>query len=464
MHRLIPLVILSIFLCGCPRATKYSRPQLPVPEAWPEKSAAPSPPGALEAVNIKWQEFFNDQRLRSVIELALANNRDLRIAALNIEKIRALYQIQRAELYPTIVASASANAYRLPRTLSGDQENQNVVQITVGLGTAAWELDFFGRIRSLKSAALEQFLSSEQARSAAQISLVAAVAGTYLDLAADQDNLKLAKETFDAQQASYDLIVRTRDYGIASDLDVREAQSQVEVARVDIARYSGQMALDENSLELLVGAPVPANLLPDELGGVGAFKDVSAGLPSEVLLRRPDILAAEHLLMAASANIGAARAAFFPRISLTAAAGITSNDLTNLFKPAAGTWSFAPVATLPIFDYGVRKANYRAAEVDRDVAVAGYEKTIQTAFREVSDSLNLRTTLVAQQDALQALVDALDEAYRLSEARYKGGIDSYLTVLVSQRSLYVAQQRLVAIRLARLGNLVTLYKVLGGGA
>ena len=465
IRKLIPLIGMSIFLYGCPPPAQYSRPALPVPSAWPESSTAGAgAPGAPAAADLKWREFFADQRLQSVIELALASNRDLRVATLNIEKVQALYQIQRAEQYPTIVASASADAYRIPKSMSSKDHAETVAQITVGLGTASWELDLFGRIRSLKTRALEQYLATEQARSATQIALVAAVANTYLMLAGDQENLKLARETLDAQQASYELIRQTRDAGIASDLDLRQAQSQVEVARVDIARYSGQVVLDENALNLLVGAPVPAGMLSDELGGVAALKDVAPGLPSDVLLRRPDILAAEHQLKAASANIGAARAAFFPRITLTAAAGIMSSDLTNLFKPAAGTWNFAPQVVLPIFDSGARQANYKAAQVDRDIAIADYEKSIQAAFREVSDSLSLRTTLVAQQNALQALVNALDETYRLSEARYKEGIDSYLTVLVAQRSLYAAQQQMVGVRLARLSNLVTLYKVLGGGA
>jgi multidrug efflux system outer membrane protein len=413
---------------------------------------------------VKWQEFFTDQRLQSVIELALANNRDLRIATLNVERVQALYQIQRAQLYPTISASVSAEGYRVPRTLSGAEDDETIAQVTVGLGTASWELDFFGRIRSLRSAALERYLATEQARTAAQISLVAAVANTYLVLASDHENLKLAQVTLDAQQSSYDLILRSRDLGIASDLDLQQAKTQVDVARVDIARYSGLIALDENALNLLVGAPVAAGLLSEDLAKAGAVKDIEAGLPSDVLLRRPDILAAEHQLQAFSANIGAARAAFFPRISLTAAVGIISSDLTNLFKPAAGTWNVAPQAILPIFDYGARKANYRVAEVDRDMAIAAYERAIQGAFREVSDSLSLRTTLVAQQDALQSLVNSLEETYRLSETLYKAGMDSYLSVLVAQRSMYAAQQRLVDIRLARLSNLVTLYKVLGGGA
>jgi multidrug efflux system outer membrane protein len=465
MRKLIPLLAMSIFLCGCPRKAQYSRPALPVPSAWPESATTGAGvPGAPAATDVKWQDFFTDQRLQSVIELCLANNRDLRVATLNIEKAQALYRIQRAEQYPTIAASASADAYRVPKTLSGKDHNETVAQFTVGLGTASWELDLFGRIRSLKSLALEQYLATEQARSATQISLVASVAGTYLALAADRENLRLAQVTLDAQQASYQLILRTSQVGMASDLDLRQAQTQVDAARVDIARYSGQVALDENALNLLVGTPVTPGMLPDDLGQVRALKDVAAGLPSDVLLRRPDILAAEHQLKAAYANIGAARAAFFPRISLTAAAGIVSSDLTNLFKPAAGTWNFAPQAALPVFDYGARQAGFKAAEVDRDMAVAEYEKAIQAAFREVSDALTLRTTLVAQQNALQSLVNSLEETYRLSEARYKGGIDSYLSVLVAQRSLYAAQQQLVGVRFARLSNLVTLYKVLGGGA
>lgn len=464
MHRFIPILALSIFLYGCPRASRYARPQLPVSSSWPESSnAGTGAPGTSAAAEVKWQEFFADPHLQSVIKLALENNRDLRVATLNVEKMQSLYRIQRAALYPTIAVSAIGDVYRVPKTVSEKQDTDTAAQFTVGLGIASWELDLFGRVRSLKESALEQYLATEQVRSAAQISLVSAVANTYLALAADRENLKLAQETLNAQQASYELIKQIRDSGIVSDLDVSQAQSQVEAARTDIARYAGQVALDENALTLLVGAPVAANLLSGELNKAGAVKDVAAGLPSDLLLCRPDILAAEHQLKAANANIGAARAAFFPRISLTAAAGIVSNDLTNLFKPAAGTWEFSPQITLPIFDYGARKANYRVTELDRDMAVAEYEKSIQAAFREVSDSLSLRTTLVDQEKAMESLLDSLQKTYDLSEARYKGGIDSYLSVLIAQRALYVAQQRLVNVRLARLVNLVTLYKVLGGG-
>jgi multidrug efflux system outer membrane protein len=390
MRKFLPIMAISIFLYGCPRPSLYVRPELPVPAAWPESSSAEAGAPGASAADLKWHEFFTDQRLQSVIELALANNRDLRMATLNIERVQALYRIQSAQLYPTISASASGDAYRLPRTASGAEDNKTVASITVGLGTVSWELDFFGRIRSLKSAALEQYLATEQARSAAQISLVGAVAQSYLALASDRENLRLAQETLSAQQTSYELISRTREFGMASDLDLRQAQSQVEVARLDIARYSGQITLDENAINLLVGAPVAADMLSENFDKVAMFKDVSPGLPSDMLLRRPDILMAEHQLIAANANINAARAAFFPRISLTAAAGIASNDLTNLFKPAAGTWNLAPQAALPIFDYGVRKDKYRVTQVDRDLAVAEYEKSIQSAFREMNDALSQR--------------------------------------------------------------------------
>ncbi len=465
MRRKLLLLGLTVCLCGCVPREVYKRPAAPVPAAWPKSASGQAVAAdAREAANVKWQEFFTDKQLQSVIELALANNRDLRMAALNVEKVQALYRIQRAQQFPTVAAGINAEGYRVPKSLSSSDKASTVTQVQVGVTAASWELDLFGRVRALKSAALERYLATQEARTATQIALVGGIASSYLALAADRDNLRLARETLKTQQASFELISRTRDAGIASDLEFRQAQSQVEAARVDIARYSGLVELDENALNLLVGAPVPAGMLPNELGSDRELKDVAAGLPSEVLLRRPDILLAEHQLKAAYANIDAARAAFFPRITLTAALGLASSDLTNLIKPAAGTWDLAPQASLPIFDAGARRANLKVAQADRDIAVAEYEKSIQTAFREVSDSLTLRTRLLEQQNAHQALLTSLEETYRLSDARYKGGIDSYLSVLVAQRSLYSAQQVMVSLRLARLANLVTLYKVLGGGA
>lgn len=469
MHRkllfLCMVLGMAACLCGCLRPAAYHPPVPPVPNAWPDSAASRADrPDASQAADMKWQEYFTDRRLQSVIDLALANNRDLRMAALNVDKVQALYRIQRAQQYPAASFTGSGNGYRLPEQMSSTDEAQTVGEYIVGMGAASWELDLFGRIRSLKGRALEQYLATQQARSAAQIALVAAVANSYLALAADRDNLRLAQATLDAQKASYELILRTREAGLASDLDLRQAQSQVEVARVDIARYTGQVSLDENALNLLVGTPVPANLLPSELNSDPHLRDIAAGLPSEVLLLRPDILMAEHQLRAAYANIGAARAAFFPRIALTAGGGFMSGDLSELFKFGSRTWNFAPQLVLPIFDAGARKASVNVAQADRNVAIAEYEKAIQSAFREVSDALSLRTRLMEQQEAQQALVTSLEETYRLSEARYKAGIDSYLSVLVAQRSLYGAQQVLISVRLARLSNLVTLYKVLGGGA
>jgi multidrug efflux system outer membrane protein len=334
----------------------------------------------------------------------------------------------------------------------------------VNLGTTAWELDLFGRIRSLKAAALEQYLATQHARRAAQISLVAAVASEWLALAADTESLQLARDTLDAQQASYDLIQKSRDAGIASDLDLRQAQTQVETARAALAAFAGQIAVDRSTLDLLAGTPVPADLLPDRLGDMTEAKLLSPSLPSEVLLSRPDILVAEHRLKAANANIGTARAAFFPRISLTAAVGTMSGELSSLFGAGTGTWTFVPQIVAPLFTGGYNKANLDAANVDRAITVAQYEKAIQVAFAEVTSGLTLRTTLVAQREAQEALVDALTEAYRLSDARYKAGMDSYLAVLVAQRSQFAGQQALINVRFAEQANLVTLYKVLGGGA
>ncbi len=348
-RNLILLLGLALILTGCPKKQTYEQPPAPIPAAWPE-GATPPAAAAPAAADLGWREFFADPLLQSVIELTLEHNRDLRAAALNVEKVQALYRIQRAELYPTLGVGAGVEAQRTPGTMTSSGNADTGGQYTVGLITSTWELDFFGRIRSLKQAALEQYFATEQARTAIQISLVAAIAQSYRALAADQENLQLAQATLDAQQASLELIRHSREFGIASDLDVYEAQAQVDVARVDIARYKGQVALDRNALDLLAGAPVPDDLLPDRLDGDGSLRDVTAGLPSDVLLRRPDILAAEHQLKAAYANIEAARAAFFPRITLTAGAGLVSSDLSDLFKAGAGTWSFAPQALLPIFD------------------------------------------------------------------------------------------------------------------
>jgi multidrug efflux system outer membrane protein len=411
---------------------------------------------------LPWREFFTDERLQKIIGIALDNNRDLRLAALNVEKARALYGIQRAELLPSVNVVGMMSKERVPADLSTTGSAITAEQYGVNLGIISWEIDFFGRIRSLKDQALEEYLATDQARRSAQITLVSTVANAYLTLAADRENLKLVAFTLETQEASYKLIRKRYDVGLASELDLRRAQSQVDTARGDVARYTQLTAQDENALNLLVGSPIPSALLPAELGSVSPPKEISPGLSSELLLRRPDILAAEHQLKAANANIGAARAAFFPRISLTTAIGTASAELSGLFKSGQGTWSFAPQIIMPIFDARTWSA-YDVTKVEREISVAQYEQAIQVAFREVADALAVRGTVSQQIAAQQSLVDAVAVTYRLSNARYTKGIDSYLSVLDAQRSLYAAQQGLISIRLAQLANMVTLYKVLGGG-
>lgn len=463
-RKLIPVVLLSLLLYGCPKQQKFVRPALPVPDEWPARGAASADTAdSLSALETGWRDFFADSRLQAVIGLALSNNRDLRVAVLNVEKAREFYRIRQAGQYPPVSFGAGVEAVRTPGTSSSDNKASTRGQYTAGLGVASWELDLFGRVRNLKQQALEQYLATEQARTATRIALVATVAATYLELAAGRENLRLAQATLDAQLATLDLIQRSRDLGIASDLDVSEARSQVDAVRVEITRYNSLLLLVENALDLAAGAPVPAELKPDGLDGMAGFPDISAGLPSEVLFRRPDILLMEHRLNAAAANIGAARAAFFPRITLTAAGGLASRDLSDLFKLGALTWSFVPQLVLPLFDHGARQANLEVAQTEREILVAEYEKTIQIAFREVSDALGLRSRLVEQQQAGEALLATLEETNRLAEARYRAGLDGYLNVLVVQRSLFRARQALVDTHLARRGNLVSLYKVLGGG-
>jgi multidrug efflux system outer membrane protein len=452
----------ALGLSGCTMMPKYSRPAAPVPPSFPAVPTAQTMPAGSAVADLRWQKFFTDARQKAVIEQALANNRDLRVATLNVEKVRALYRIQSAELYPSLGALASVARQRTPPTSEGGKAETST-QYSVAVGVSAWELDLFGRVRSLKAAALQQYFATEQAQRSAQAALVAAVAQAYLALAADSEGLGLSQATLEAQQSSLDMVQRSRDLGVASDLDLRQVQSQAEAARADVARYTGLTAVDRNSLQLLVGAPVDPALLPDGLAAVSAPRAISAGLSSDILLSRPDILAAEHQLRAANANIGAARAAFFPRISLTAGVGTVSSELSGLFGAGTGTWSFAPQITAPIFAGGSLIANLKVSKVNRQIAVAQYEKGIQQAFSEVASALTLRTTLLDQKNAQEALVRALEDTYRLSEARYKAGIDSYLGVLVAQRSLIAAQQALVGVRLAEQANLVTLYAVLGGG-
>jgi multidrug efflux system outer membrane protein len=457
---LLPLV-LALSLAGCVNlAPKYERPAAPVAGSFPtvEGSVASGNPVANEApAAIAWQRFFTDARLQRLIDLSLANNRDLRVSILNIEQARAAYQIQRSSLYPAINAGVTGNRY----TTGKDQPLSSTYQ--AGLSVSAYELDFFGRVRNLSDAALAQFLATEEARKTAQISLVAQVANTYLTKLADEELLALTQQTLKTREESLRLTKLRFDNGVASRLDLDQASSLVEQARTTLAQAQRQRAQDLNLLTLLVGQPLPDDLPAGATLASTNLPDLPAGLPSDLLAVRPDIRAAEQQLMAANANIGAARANYFPRITLTGSAGTASSQLSGLFKSGTFGWTFAPQAIMPLFDFGRTRAGVEGARAQRDIAVAQYEKSIQTAFREVADALAGQATYSEQLRAQQAVAAAETDRFNLSDLRYRNGTASYLDLLDAQRSLFIAQQQAIQANLQRLQNQVTLYRVLGGG-
>lgn len=454
----------SLALAGCNMAPNHVRPQLPVPAQTPDGPAYQSG-GASEAVALAdtaWSDFFTEPRLREVISVALANNRDLRVALANVEQARAQYRVQRADIFPTLGATGSATLQDSP--LGGPQTGAGRIDIySVSAGVSAWEIDLFGRVRNLSTAAQEEFFAVEENRKATQIALIAETATAWLTMAADQERLALARKTEATFRQTLELTQARFNAGIASELEVRQAGRSHDQARSDIASLKTQVAQDQNALNLMAGTTVPAALLPEALVDNATLERLPAELASDVLLRRPDIAAAEHRLIAANANIGAARANFFPRISLTAALGTISLGLSNLFVSASEQWSVAGSATLPIFDFGRNTGNLRYAEATRDAMVAQYEKTVQTAFREVADALARRGTIDDQLAAQRSLSNNATGAYRLSEARFRAGVDGFLNTLDSQRALYAAEQQLMGTRLIRQTNAVELYRALGGG-
>lgn len=455
----------AVLLAGCSMIPTYERPVAPIATRFPayasSSGSAAQVDGALPAASIAWQDFFSDAKLKRLIDLALVNNRDLRVAVLNIEQARAQYRIRRADQLPTV--SGALTGSRAPNGNGGITSLYNV-----GLTVTAYELDFFGRVSSLKEAALGQYLATEEGRKTAQISLVSAVANTYLSILADEELLEITRQTLSTRQESIKLSKLRFDNGVTSELDYRQAESLLEAARVAYAQQQRQRALDENALTLLVGQPLAGDLptaasQSAPLAQAQLMADVPAGLPSELLTHRPDIRQAEQLLLAANANIGAARAAFFPKIALTVAAGSASSHLSDLLQSGSWGWTLAPQLLLPIFDAGRNNANLDSSKAGRDIAVAQYEKSIQTAFREVADALATRSTLVDQLQSQQAQANAEAVRFKLSDLRYKNGIASYLDLLDAQRSLFTAQQAVVQTRLAQLQSQVTLYKTLGGG-
>ncbi|MFD2234124.1 efflux transporter outer membrane subunit [Phaeospirillum tilakii] len=462
IKKLSSLLAATTLLAGCSLIPDYLRPDAPVAPSWPQADSA-ARAGAPLMGDLAWKAFFKDPGLQALIEQALANNRDLRVAALNIEVARSTYRVSESALFPQINANGGFTSQRIPKGVGGSTADVTNRTYQANLGVTSWELDFFGKLSSQQEQAYENFLATEEARQATRISLIAEVANAALSLYGDRALLALTEETLASREDSLGLIQRSFDNGVSSQVDVAQARTAVETARVNKVKYQRQVELDKNALTLLLGGPFDESRLPSpaSLDAVGLVEDMPAGLPSEVLLRRPDVAQAEHSLKAANANIGAARAAFFPSISLTASGGGTSGTLDTL--TASPAWIFNPQITVPIFTAGKNQANLDSAKASRDIAVATYEKTIQTAFREVSDALAARATLTQQIKSQGDLVTATGDSYRLSRARYDRGVDSYLNVLDSQRSLYSAQQDLISTQVTRLSNLVTLYKVLGGG-
>jgi multidrug efflux system outer membrane protein len=449
--------------CACTLEPRYSAPALAVPDQWPIPATVARGVNAA-ATDLGWRNFFLDTRLQQLLGLALANNRDLRVAVLNIERARAQYRIQRAALLPSIDAAGSFTREKLPASLTYGIPTPILGYFDAGVSITSYEVDLFGRVRSLTHASLEKYLAQEQARRSAQLSLIAEVANAYLTLASDRELERLARLALQSQEDSFARQQRQHQTGTVSGLDLAQSKTIVERARADAARFEGNVAQDIDTLTLLVGTSIDPALLPEQFGSRTLGLDpLPAGLPSTVLLCRPDVLEAERTLRAANANIGAARAAFFPQITLTANLGSASYQLSNLFKAGTDTWAFEPLISLPIFHGGALMGGLELASVNEKIALAQYEKAIQSGFREVADALALTTTLNHRRAAQESLVEATGRAYELSQRRYEVGRDGYLEVLDSQRSDYAAQQGLITARLAEESNRVTLYKALGGG-
>jgi multidrug efflux system outer membrane protein len=457
-------LLLPVFLAACSLQPPYEQPPQPVASAYPAGAAYKEVAGTdTPAADIGWRDFLNDERLQRLVEIALKNNRDLRVAALNISRFEAQYRIQRSALFPQVDAAVSSSAVRGVRPGGGGGPNVTTHVYSADIG-ASWTIDFFGRLRSLNDVALQQYFATAQAGKATHILLVSRVADQYLTTLSADELLEVTRRTLEAAQQSYDLAAAQFEAGTGTELSVRQSQTIVEQARANYAAQVRSRAQAENALVLLIGEPLPADLPPGlPFNSQRLVADIPPGLPSHLLTRRPDIMEAEASLRAAYANIGAARAAFFPTITLTGTFGSESTQLGQLFTPGARAWSFVPSISVPIFQGGALEASLDAAKIQKQAAVAQYEKAIQSAFREVADGLAARGTYDDQIAALGREVAAQQTSLEISELRFRTGVDSYLNVLTAQTNLYSAQQTLVSARLARLANLVDLYQALGGG-
>ncbi len=447
-----------VLIGSCNMVPPLDRIESPVSENYPGGGGGGVSP------DIAWNKFIVDPRLKRLVSIALENNRDLRVAALNVEQTRAQYGISRSALFPSINAGAGGTRSRTPGAALGNRRAPTETRLyEASVGVSSYELDIFGRIRSLNEAALQQFFASDAARAGVQISLVSEVANVYFAQRAAIEQIELAQQTLDAVSETYGLMQKRFDAGDVSELDLRSVDIQVQTAKADLAEFRQSLAETNNALTLLLGTAVPSNL-PGGRSLEGALvSEVRAGVSSDLLRRRPDILEAEHLLRSANANIGAARAAFFPRVTLTGSGGTASRSLGDLFQSGTTAWAFSPQISVPIFDGGFNKANLDAAEIRKQMEVARYEKAIQTAFREVADGLAARSGLAGRIEAYQGLVAAQQKRFELADARYKQGVDSYFEVLAAQQDLFEARQILIQLRLARATNSIGLYKALGGG-
>ncbi len=464
-HSIATTTLLGL-LSGCSLIPAYQRPALPVSPQWPA-SAGPAGSGPA-ASDIGWRNFFTDPALQGLITLSLANNRDLRVSALNVQSAQAQYRIDRANLFPAVDATAERNVYSTPANVIGNTRAMNYRDYSLGVGVVSWEVDLFGKIRSQAKAAQETYLSDTDTELSTQISLIAEISSEYYTWLADRESLQISQDTAADQLHSLQLTQMAATHGIDTAMDVAQAQTTYDTAEASVALYTRQVAEDMDELVLLAGAPIPDKLLAQMnavpgLDASPALPNVPAGLPSDLLERRPDIRAAEHALMSANANVGAARADFFPFLTITANGGTSSSGLNDLFGPGQGSWLFQPQLSVPIFAAGQNFANLDMTKVQKRIEIAYYEKTIQSAFHDAADALNARGTYVAQVQAEQNLVDADTRYYQLADMRFKAGVDNYLNVLIAEDSLFSARLALVSLKLAAQQNSITLYKALGGG-
>lgn len=457
----IMTITLVLLFSSCSFVPEYVKPKLPVPEKISTESNIDLD-SKENPQNISWDDFVKDEKLKKILKIGLENNKDIKIAILNVEKLKALYGIQRASLYPSLSTSADMIKKRTPEDLSKDGKVSHSEQYDVTLGISAWEIDFFGRLRSLKESSLEEFLAMKESHKAVTITIISEIARTYLNYAYAKSLYKLTEEILKSEQEIHKIISKRFELGLSPEIDLIQSRTRVESIKVELANIKNKISLEENYLQLLTGNKVTKELLPSDLEDIDTFKEFFPQLDSEILLGRPDIQFAERKLKSANANIGAARSAFFPRITLTTNIGSASKELSGLFEAGSGSWLFVPQITMPIFDPRTWYA-YDVAKAEKELAIANYEKAIQIAFREVADVIAVRENIEYQLAVQTDIVNSYHRSLNISVDRYLKGIDSYLRVLELQKSLLLAKQKLIDLKLLKLQNAMNLYKSFGGG-